>query len=295
MNGVLVIDKPQGLTSHDVVAVARRVLRERRIGHTGTLDPLATGVLPLACGRATRLVRFFSASEKEYEAGILLGLRTDTFDVTGRVVARSDIRPSRDNVIAALESLHGDYLQEPPPYSAKKIHGARAYALARHDVTVQLAAVPVRVRNLKLLAYEGAHVRIHLTCSAGFYVRSFAHSLGERLKTGACLESLRRTRSGEFELHEAVTFEALQAEVDAVRRHIVAVDRLLASIPAVTMTDEGLRRVANGREVGPDHVIGVIPESAVEWVRMVREDGELVAVARAGGAPGLLHPAVVLI
>src|SRR5215510_4923064 len=130
MDGVLVVDKPQGLTSHDVVAVARRCLNESRIGHTGTLDPLATGVLPLACGRATRLVRFLSASDKDYEARIRFGLSTDTYDITGTTIRTSEVRPGRDAIEQALTSLRGDYLQMPPAFSAKKIGGTPAYELA---------------------------------------------------------------------------------------------------------------------------------------------------------------------
>src|SRR6267142_727225 len=140
MDGVLIIDKPEGLTSHDVVAAARRLLGEKRIGHTGTLDPLATGVLPLACGRATRLVRFLSASDKEYDATIVFGVTTDTLDVTGTETSRSGRTPSREALVEAIASLTGDYLQMPPAYSAKKVGGRRAYVLARRDEPVTLTA-----------------------------------------------------------------------------------------------------------------------------------------------------------
>ena len=145
MTGVLVIDKPQGLTSHDVVATARRTLGEKKIGHTGTLDPLATGVLPLAIGRATRLARFLAASDKDYEAGIRFGLTTDTYDITGRELCRTDATPSQDDVMRALQTLTGEYLQTPPAYSAKKVDGRRAYDLIRSERAVVLTPVPVRV------------------------------------------------------------------------------------------------------------------------------------------------------
>src|SRR4029450_9508855 len=138
MDGLLVIDKPEGLTSHDVVAAARRLLGEKRIGHTGTLDPLATGVLPLACGRATRLVRFLTASDKDYEARIRFGVATDTYDITGTPVSRSDVRPTRDVIEQALVSLRGEYRQMPPAFSAKKVRGTPAYVLARRDEPVEL-------------------------------------------------------------------------------------------------------------------------------------------------------------
>src|SRR5688500_15245946 len=172
MTGVLVIDKPQGLTSHDVVAVARRALGETRIGHTGTLDPLATGVLPLAIGRATRLARFLTASDKDYDATIRFGLTTDSYDVTGTETGRTDAAPSSEAVARAIESLRGEYLQMPPAFSAKKVDGRRAYAHARRAEPVALTAVPVRVSRAELLSVSGPQARVALTSSAGFYVRS---------------------------------------------------------------------------------------------------------------------------
>src|SRR5262245_57587845 len=163
MDGVLVIDKPQGLTSHDVVAVARRCLRERRIGHTGTLDPLATGVLPLACGRATRLVRFFVSSDKDYDAVIRFGMTTDSYDITGNETSRSGHVPTREAIEEALESLRGEYRQVPPAYSAKKVAGERAYALARRDQEVSLAPVPVTVTHAEISEFPGETARIRLT------------------------------------------------------------------------------------------------------------------------------------
>src|SRR5512143_1462440 len=156
MDGVLVVDKPEGLTSHDVVSTARRLLGEKRIGHTGTLDPLATGVLPLACGRATRLIRFLASSDKDYEAQVTFGIATDTYDITGRETNRTASLPSRGAIEQALGSLRGDYLQTPPPYSAKKVNGERAYTLARRNEAVTLTAVPVRVPRAELLEFDGS-------------------------------------------------------------------------------------------------------------------------------------------
>src|SRR5690349_10911855 len=178
MDRVLVVDKPEGLTSHDVVITARRVLHEKRIGHTGTLDPLATGVLPLACGRATRLVRFLTASDKDYEAEILFGVTTDTLDVTGEEVTRTGAAPARDALESALATFVGEQMQVPPAYSAKKVGGRRAYALARNDEPVALEPARVRLDRIDLLEFGhpstslGTRARITLTCSAGFYVRS---------------------------------------------------------------------------------------------------------------------------
>jgi tRNA pseudouridine55 synthase len=308
MDGVLVVDKPEGLTSHDVVAVARRALGERRIGHTGTLDPLATGVLPLACGRATRLVRFLTASDKEYEATIRFGLTTDTYDVSGEETSRTDREPSRDAVEAAVASLRGEYLQMPPAYSAKKVAGRRAYEMARRDEPVTLTAVPVRVSRAEVSAFTGTRATVTLTCSAGFYVRSFAHELGVRVDAGGCLETLRRTRSGDFRLSEATTLEALHdglGETD-----VIPLDRLLPGFPAVRLTDEGLTRVSHGRVLEPEHYTRGAEEQdpahrsgraglpsrdpSGSWIRLFDSAGRLAALGslQPGGS---LHPAIVLI
>jgi len=304
VNGVLVVDKPQGPTSHDVVAVARRCLRESRIGHTGTLDPMATGVLPLACGAATRLVRFLSASEKHYDATIRFGQTTDTYDATGTVVSRTERQPSQPQVEDALRSMIGDHLQMPPPFSAKKVGGRRAYDLARRAEPVVLQPVPVRLSSAALVEFNGETARIRLVCSAGFYVRSFAHALGEQLGTGACLEALRRTRSGAFGLDDAVTLEELQRDPAAAARRVIPPGRLLPELPGATLTDVGRTRVSHGQDVYPGHLRPDDARSiapAAEWVRLLDADGRLLALAQPvpGGPPGrpprALHPSVVLI
>ena len=288
MDGVLVIDKPRGLTSHDVVAVARRALGERRIGHTGTLDPLATGVLPLACGRATRLVRFLTASDKEYEATIRFGLTTDTYDITGTATSCSGLEPDRDAVMRGLAALTGSYLQMPPAYSAKKVGGRRAYQMARDEQEVTLTPAPVTVSRAELELLSGATARVRVTCSAGFYVRTFAHSLGDLVGTGACLEALRRTRSGDFTLADAVSLELLVPGSADAFKAVMPMERLLPSLPAVMVTDDGRNRVAHGQEIE-----GTAEASG--WVRVTDREGRLLAMARTGSRPGFLHPAVVLI
>ena len=299
MDGVLVVDKPGGVTSHDVVAVARRALAERRIGHTGTLDPLATGVLPLACGRATRLVRFLTGSPKTYEAVIHFGATTDTFDADGRETSHTGAAPARDALDAALATLAGRYLQTPPAHSAKKVGGRRAYDLARNDEAVTLAPVPVEVTALDLLAWDAPRAVVRLTCSAGFYVRAFAHELGARVGTGACLDALRRTRAGEFGLDAAVPLEALAASAPgALEARMVPLAALLPGLPAVVLADEGRRSVSHGRAIGPAQAEGPWPEPA-PWTRLLDRDGALVALAEPVAPPGepghALHPSVVLI
>jgi tRNA pseudouridine55 synthase len=298
MDGVLIIDKPQGLTSHDVVAVARHCLRERRIGHTGTLDPLATGVLPLACGRATRLVRFFLSADKEYMATVRFGVSTDSYDITGMETARSGRVPPRAEVERALERLRGEYLQVPPAFSAKKIAGERAYSRARRDEQVALAPVPVRVARAELLDFTGPLARIGVTCSAGFYVRSFAHALGEIVGTGASLEALRRTRSGDFTIDHALDLERLRQSAAAVTGGWVPMERLLPRLPAVRLGEEGRRRVRHGQMVGVRHLLDgsdTVAGASDDWVRMFDEEGRLVALATTDSTGQALHPAVVLI
>ena len=298
MDGVLVADKPQGLTSHDVVALARRSLKEPRIGHTGTLDPLATGVLPLACGRATRLVRFLSSSTKDYDAVIRFGLTTDSYDVTGNEVSRSGQVPTRDAVEAALQSLVGDQVQMPPVFSAKKVAGRRAYAMARRDEAVALQPVPVRLARAELLEFTGASARVALSCSAGFYVRSFAHELGERVGTGACLEALRRTRSGPFDLSNTVAIEELQRDPASAAARAVPLDRLLLDLPGARLTDEGRRRVSHGQDVDQAHVwpqdTTCLETGPSQWVRLLDGGGHLLALGTPSRTPRALHPAVVL-
>jgi tRNA pseudouridine55 synthase len=294
MDGVLVIDKPPGLTSHDVVAVARRCLKEKRIGHTGTLDPLATGVLPLACGKATRLVRFLTASDKQYDATILFGVTTDSYDVTGHEVTRTKGQPTRQQLERAVAELTGEYEQVPPAVSAKKVGGRRAYHFARHDEPVVLAPVRVRVSEAAITAFTGDRASISLTCSAGFYVRRFAQTLGELVGTGAALEALRRTRSGAFALETAVTLDALQDEdAEAGSDWLLPLNRLLTTMPAAHLTDEGRLRVAVGRQLEQIHTSSGVPDGP--WVRLLDREGDLVAIAQPGDLPGSLHPAVVLI
>ena len=297
MHGVLVVDKPPGLTSHDVVAAARRLLGERRIGHTGTLDPLATGVLPLAIGRATRLVRFLSSSDKDYDATIRFGLTTDTYDITGTETGRTDRAPDRDALMRALDTLRGEYLQAPPSYSAKKVQGQRAYDLARAQRSVTLASVPVRVARADVLEFSGLTARVTLTCSAGFYVRSFAAALGELTGTGAALEALRRTRSGEFSLEDAISLDALDQGRGPSR--MLPMETLLRSFPAVKLTPEGREHVAHGRELSATDFdaeeASQAADPAAAWTRLFDAEGALVGVGTVGTRPGSLHPSLVLI
>jgi tRNA pseudouridine55 synthase len=307
VNGVLVIDKPEGPTSHDVVALARRALGESRIGHTGTLDPLATGVLPLVIGRATRLASMLSGAAKTYEAGIRFGCATDTYDARGRILGDPDgrvaagvsilppVSVSREAVLAALEAFRGTFEQTPPPYSAKKIGGVPAYKLARRSREVAPAPVQVQVDELSLLGYDAGMAMVRVTASAGFYVRSLAHDLGAALGGGAHLASLRRTRAGTFGLDEAVTLDTLVRGGSGVADRIIPLDRLLPDVPAARIGMAAAKRVAHGAAVGPADIEGPAMSAAPGTrVRLVGPGDTLLALAepRPGG---LLQPVVVLV
>ena len=315
MDGLLVIDKPAGPTSHDVVARLRRVLRERRIGHTGTLDPGATGVLPLVLGRATRLARFLSARDKQYEAVIRLGTATDTYDAHGvpSGVRHQGAWPSRSEIEAVLDTFRGTSLQQPPAFSAKKIEGRRSHRLARAaratsrpDRPDLPAPVPVTAQAIDLTSVEDDLVTLTIDCSAGFYVRSLAHDLGDRLGVGAHLTALRRTRSGDLTVADALPLDFAERDRDTARAAVIPLDRMLPSLSAVVLTHAGARHVAHGRDLGSADIAQDppaaasppcvrLPLAAQQCVRLMTEGGQLLGIAEPAEAPGLLHPSVVLV
>ena len=310
MNGILVVDKPAGPTSHDVVARVRRAIGISRVGHTGTLDPLATGVLPLVVGRATRLAQFLSSDEKEYIAGIRFGLATATYDAEERLIPSESsdaagLSPlaappglSAPDVTAALPAFTGTYSQLPPPYSAKKVAGQRAYALARLNKDVELTPVAVTVRALELLDYSDGLARLRVACSSGFYVRSLAHDLGRRLGCGAHLESLRRIRAGEFREDRAVPLAVIQEERDRALVRMIPLGQVLARLPQVVVNARGAKRAAHGNPLAAGDLSGAdgMVATAVSPgpVRVLDGEGDLLAIGQP--APGgLLQPVVVLV
>jgi tRNA pseudouridine55 synthase len=292
ISGVLVIDKPQGPTSHDMVAVARRALGERRIGHCGTLDPMATGVLVLAVGQATRLVQFLIADEKHYDAVIRFGRTTDSYDATGDTTGASAERPTREAVEAALAGFRGSFQQTPPAFSAKRHGGARAYDLARrgHD-PVGLRPATVVVSHLELTRFDGDLAAVSMRVSAGFYVRSLAHDLGQTLGMGATLEALRRTRAGRFGLPDAVSAEGLATgSPEALADRLQPLDALMPDVPGVTLSPRDALRARRGLDVPAPRDWPSTPPLA----RLLDERGGLIGLATPGGQAGFLHPSVVL-
>ena len=308
MDGLLVIDKPSGPTSHDVVARMRRVLRERSIGHTGTLDPLATGVLPLVVGRATRLARFLSGSDKTYEAVVRLGVATDTGDREGAPIGEryAGAMPARDAIERAIDGFRGEFLQQPPLFSAKKIGGVRSHEAARAARAVRLkpdtttedrpappappAPAIVTVRTLDLIGVDADAVTLRLTVAAGFYVRALARDLGERLGTGGHLVALRRTRVGELTLEQAVALDVAERDPAATAARVIPLAGMLTHLPAMTLTAEAVRRAVQGQNLESR-----IPNPESRYVRLTDERGDLIAIAEPSDAGGrLLHPFVAL-
>jgi tRNA pseudouridine55 synthase len=309
MDGLLLVDKPAGPTSHDVVERMRIALRERRIGHTGTLDPSATGLLPLVLGRATRLARFLTARDKSYEAGIRLGLSTSSGDAEGDPMgaAHAGALPSHEAVERALDAFRGTFAQQPPAFSAKRIGGRRSYDLARRSrssggdgpVAVQPAPVTVTAHRIDLVSYEGDTVTVSLDCSAGFYVRSLASDLGRLLGIGAHLGTLRRTRSGAFTVDQALPLTEAEQKPERAVSSIIPMAAMLPEWSSVILNSDGVRRATTGRDIGPAD-IQASSEAAYRWdpgcalVRLVDGGGELVGVGEPSETSGLLHPSVVL-
>jgi tRNA pseudouridine55 synthase len=326
VDGILIIDKPAGLTSHDVVARVRRVLRERSVGHTGTLDPFATGVLVLLVGRATRLAQFLSDADKEYEALIRFGYATETGDATGarRIVSNADrptARPRMDwserEIEAALARLRGETEQVPPMYSAKKVRGRKLYELARQGIEVERVAVTINVRELEAVRRVGGmgvgdddgageslllkhnedgtcDLSVRVVCSAGTYVRVLAEAIGEGLGTHAHLAALRRTRAGDFSLREAIGLDELEerARTGAVDSLLLSMNAALSWMPSVHLTGEAARRARHGVALRPGAAEAMYVDA--QPVRLVDEAEGLIGVAIFEALAGELRPRVII-
>ena len=291
MNGLLVIDKPGGITSHDVVSRLRRITGEKSIGHLGTLDPMATGVLPLLMGKFTRLAQYFSAAEKSYTGTIRFGVATDTYDADGQPVGESTHPALTLELLrAAAARFHGEVDQMPPPFSAKKIGGTPAYKLARAGKPVELKTAKITIRSFEILGLSGEEASFAMSVSAGGYVRSMAHELGQDLGCGAHLSSLRRTRAGAFTLEDSRTLEeleALRSDVRALESFCIHPRSLLQEMPSVSGDDFARGRLRNGAQAN-------LPEfSQAPLVKVFAGQSELVGIAkRVAGT--LFQPVVVM-
>ncbi len=283
--GILVVNKPSGPTSHDVVASIRRHLRVKRVGHTGTLDPLAEGVLVVCLGEATKLAGYLTHAEKDYETTVRLGESTDTHDATGQVLESRPVEVTREQVEAALEGFRGQITQIPPMYSALKKDGQRLYKLARKGEVVERDPRIVQVHRLDLTRFETPELDLSVTCGKGTYVRTLAHDIGEVLGCGAHLKSLTRTRVGLFGLDEAISLEDVRAVRDAEAKetlltHLVPMSEAMRDHPALRLDRRAIRGVVQGRALKPGEVAsagggGLRPG---QLTRLLDEEGQLVAL-----------------
>ena len=274
MNGILLIDKPAGWTSSDVVAKLRGVLHEKRIGHSGTLDPMATGLLAVFVGRATRAVEFAERHEKQYLASLRLGLATDTQDITGKRIGGEPRAVSDAELEQVLSAFRGDILQIPPMYSAIKVGGKKFYEIARRGGTVERKPRPVHIAELRYLGREGEDVLLDVTCSKGTYIRSLCHDIGERLGCGGCMSALRRTRAGDFRLEDAYTLSQVQEAADRgeAASLLLPVDSLFAAYPALRVDAAAEKRIRSG---------AAVPVSAEDGCyRVYGPDGDFLALGR---------------
>ena len=283
LNGILIFHKPQDFTSHDVVAKLRGILRTRKIGHGGTLDPMATGVLPIFVGGATKAADYAAAQDKTYESGVTLGFSTDTQDTTGTVTAQSEKRVTEDEVRAALNTFLGAQKQVPPMYSAIKIDGQKLYDLARKGKEVERPARDITILDIALLNFDPDSQKgaFRVTCSKGTYVRTIVHDLGEKLGTHAAMHALTRTRAGVYDLSEAVTFDQIERARDdgTLESLFRPTDSLFVDYPAVTLNAEGRDRAARGATVFERQTDG-LAQFAPGTLCRVYADGKFLMLGR---------------
>lgn len=277
MDGILVIRKEKGYTSHDVVAKLRGILHMKKIGHTGTLDPAAEGVLPVALGRGTRLVELLTEKEKTYEAVLRLGVSTDTQDMTGTVLSEMPVTVTEEEVREAVESFVGEQMQVPPMYSALKVNGKKLYELAREGKTIERKPRPVVFYEIRIMDISLPLVRISVTCSKGTYIRTLCNDIGEKLGCGGAMEELVRTRSGNFTLEESLMLSQVEEAVSdgTIMEKIVPVEEVLSMYPALTATAEGDRLLRNGNPLPETMVQGGNRE---EKVRMYKSSGDFTGI-----------------
>lgn len=278
MDGVIVIRKEKGFTSHDVVAKLRGILHMKKIGHTGTLDPDAEGVLPVALGKATRLVDMITDKEKTYEAVMRLGVVTDTQDMSGTVLSQTtELSVTEEELCTVVSSFVGDYMQVPPMYSALKVNGKKLYELAREGKTVERKPRPVHFYEIEILDISFPLVRFRVTCSKGTYIRTLCNDIGEKLGCGGCMEELLRSKVGRYSLEESHTLAQVEAAVadGTIQDMIYPVEEVLADYPALYADSYGDRLLANGNPLS-DNLVS--PQHKEGWVRMYASDGTFTGI-----------------
>ena len=278
MNGIVIVDKPQEWTSNDVVSRLRRVFNTRRIGHGGTLDPMATGVLPVFVGRATRGVEFFEHAEKVYETTIRFGLTTDTEDITGKVLTEAEVSLTEEDVLNVLPRFRGEILQVPPMYSAIKVNGQKLYDLARKGREVERQPRPITIHELELLEFAGSEARLRVRCSKGTYIRTLCKDIGEALGCGGCMAALRRVEAGEYTLEGSIPLRQLLDISEAgedVEHLLRPVDTMFTSHEKLSLNEKQARLVKNGNAFASDCADGTY--------RVYAPDGALLALCKAEG------------
>ena len=248
LNGIILVDKPSDWTSHDVVGKLRGILHERRIGHSGTLDPMATGLLVVFVGRATRAVEFAEADSKEYIAGLRLGVSTDTQDITGNTLKSSNSLPSRAELEQALGAFKGEISQIPPMYSAIKVGGKKLYELARRGESVERKPRKITIDMLDIIGENDGDYLLDIVCSKGTYIRTLCNDIGDSLGCGGCMSSLRRVKAGAFSIEQAYTIDEIQAAANngELAASLISVDRLFSAYPALTVSDTSEKKLCNG-------------------------------------------------
>ena len=276
-NGIVIIDKPQGWTSMDVCAKLRGILHEKRVGHAGTLDPMATGVLPVFVGQATKAVSFAEGGQKVYEAVLQLGLVTDTQDTTGETLEERAVTVTEDEVRAALGRFLGEIEQIPPMYSALKVNGKKLYELAREGKTVERKARPVCFYEIEILEMDLPMVRFSVTCSKGTYIRTLCHDIGQKLGCGACMEELTRTASGEYRWEDSITLDEVQKEMEEgiLEKRILSISEVLKAYPEIRCNKFGDRLLLNGNAL-PDNMTETQHKKG--WVRMCTSEGNFLGI-----------------
>lgn len=277
MDGVLVVRKEKGYTSHDVVARLRGILHMKKIGHTGTLDPEAEGVLPVVLGKATKLAELLTDKEKTYQTVLRLGIETDTEDMTGTVLKELPVTVSEEEVRAVAARFLGEQQQIPPMYSAVKVNGKKLYQLAREGVIVERKPRNVYFREIQILDMALPEVKLSVSCSKGTYIRTLCHDIGRKLGCGGCMKELLRTRSGQFTLEESLTLDEIReyVETGCIVEHIHSIEEVLGDYPAVFCREEADRLLLNGNALGVEDAAGQEEEG---WLRMYTSAGRFAGV-----------------
>jgi len=306
MDGILLINKPQRLTSHDVVQKVRKMLSIQKVGHFGTLDPMATGLMIVAVGKATRFFSFYSKLNKAYRGQIRLGFATNTYDADGTPSTAENTKyPSEETLLKCMEDYVGEIEQTPPLFSAKKFKGKPLYVLARKNIDVKPRPVPIQVYDFRMLSYDAPFIEFEAACSSGTYIRSLAHDLGQSLQCGAHLSQLERTAIGDIHIQSSITLEALKnlVQENKIEQILIPLESVLPEYPKVILNEEGVVLAKNGNMIFSEHIHKSstmsfnFPDTQTEPIQIYRlfnQDGRLLALGKYQPERNGLHPYLVI-